>query len=115
MFRPRGPCSPASAPRTTVVLNGLKIAQPAELFASGVPLDRVVLDVDAMDHGYAGLHTFVTQHGAEHLVYGSQMPFLYPEAALMVVEHAGLPEQSVESILARNWQAHPVLNGLQHT
>jgi len=105
----------ASAPRTTIVLNGLKITQAAELFASGVALDRVVLDVDAMDQGYAGLHTFVTQHGVEHLVYGSQMPFLYPEAALMVVEHAGLPEQSVEAILARNWQAHPVLCGLQHT
>ena len=105
----------ASAPGTTMVLNGLRTAQATELFASGVALDRVYLDVDAMDQDYRGLHTFVMQHGAEHLVYGSQMPFLYPEAALMVVEHAGLPQSSVEAILARNWQSSPVLGGLRHT
>jgi uncharacterized protein len=105
----------ASAPGTTIVLNGLRTAQAMELFASGVALDRVYADIDAMDQDYKGLHTLVIQHGAERLVYGSQMPFLYPQAALMVVEHAGLPEASVEAILARNGQSSPVLGRLRHT
>jgi hypothetical protein len=40
------------------------------------------------------------------------MPFLYPEAALMLVEHAGLSSGESDAILERNWQASPVLAGL---
>jgi predicted TIM-barrel fold metal-dependent hydrolase len=105
----------ARTPQATVVLNGLKTAQAVELFEAGVALDRVYADVDAMDQDFEGLQALVTQHGVERLVYGSQMPFLYPEAALMVVEHSGLADADVEAILARNWRSSPVLAGLPHT
>jgi predicted TIM-barrel fold metal-dependent hydrolase len=104
----------ARAPDTTFVLNGLKTLHAVQLFESGVALDRVYLDVDAMDQDFEGLYALGTQYGVRRLVYGSQMPFLYPEAALMVVEHSGLPDADIEAILARNWQSSPVLAGLQH-
>jgi predicted TIM-barrel fold metal-dependent hydrolase len=104
----------ACAPDTTVVLNSLKTLHASTLFESGIALDRVYLDVDAMDQDFEGLYSLVTQFGVERLVYGSQMPFLYPEAARMVVEYSGLSEADIEAILVRNWRSSPVLARLQH-
>ena len=75
-------------------------------------LDRVYLDINAMDMPFDGLRSLAETHGVDRLVFGSQMPFLYPEAALMVVEHSGLASVEIEAILERNWQASPVLAGL---
>ena len=98
-----------SAPHTTIVLNGCKTTHAAELLASNTSLDQVYMDVNAMDQDFEGLQALVAQFGLERLVYGSQMPFLYPEAALIVVEHAGLEDVDVEAILAYNWRTSPVL------
>jgi len=100
-------------PDTTLVLNGFKTAQVHELFEMGEALDRVVLDINAMDQDFEGLRTLVERYGVERLVYGSQMPFLYPEAALMVAGYSGLPEKEIEAILSGNWRSSLVLSGLQ--
>lgn len=104
----------AQAPDTTLVLNGLKTSHALELFQAGAVRDGVYLDIDAMDQDYDGLRSLAQRYGKERLVYGSQMPFLYPEAALMVVEHSGLPDEDTEAILSHNWQASSVLVGLRH-
>jgi hypothetical protein len=100
------------APATTVVLNSLKVEHALPLLEAGLHLDRVYLDVNAMDMPFDGLRSLVETHGVDRLVFGTQMPFLYPEAALMVVEHSGLASVEIEAILERNWQASPVLAGL---
>jgi hypothetical protein len=96
------------APQTTAVLNGLRTAQARQLLEAGVDLGRVYLDVNAMDQDFEGLLSLARDHGVERLVYGSQMPFLYPEAARMVVEHSGLSAREIEAILEENWRASPV-------
>lgn len=97
------------APATTVVLNSLKVEHASPLLEAGQHLDRVYLDVNAMDMPFDGLRSLVETHGVDRLVFGTQMPFLYPEAALMVVEHSGLAPVEIEAILECNWQASPVL------
>lgn len=96
-------------PPVTLVLNNLKVEHALPLLAANLPLDRVYLDTNAMDMPFDGLRALVQAHGAGRLVFGSQMPFLYPEAALMVTGHAGLSDNDVDDILERNWQASPVL------
>ena len=97
------------APSTTLVLNNLKVEHALPLMESGVDLSRVYLDTNAMDMPFDGLRTLVGAHGASRLVFGSQIPFLYPEAALMAVEQSGLRPDEIEGILHGNWQADPVL------
>ena len=100
------------APGTTIVLNSLKVEHALSLLEAGLHLDWVYLDINAMDMPFDGLRLLAETHGVDRLVFGSQMPFLYPEAALMVVEHSGLSPVEIEAILERNWQASPVLSGL---
>jgi hypothetical protein len=96
-------------PVTTLILNNLKVEHALSLLGGGLPLNQVYMDTNAMDMPFDGLRSLVETYGAGRLVFGSQMPFLYPEAALMVVEHAGLSPDEREAILERNWQASPVL------
>jgi predicted TIM-barrel fold metal-dependent hydrolase len=102
----------ARVPETTFVLNALKTTHAIELYKVGVDLKRVYMDVDAMDQDFEGLRRVVEQCGVEQLVYGSQMPFLYPEAAQMVVACAGLSEGNVKAIMTGNWASSPVLSRL---
>jgi predicted TIM-barrel fold metal-dependent hydrolase len=102
----------ARAPETTFVLNALKTTHAVELYQAGIDMQRVYMDVDAMDQDFEGLRRLVEQFGVGQLVYGSQMPFLYPEAAQRVVVHAGLEEVDVDAIMERNWASSPVLAGL---
>jgi predicted TIM-barrel fold metal-dependent hydrolase len=103
----------SQVPDTTIVLNGVTTSQVPELFRINEALDCVYLDIDAMDTDFEGLRTLVERYGVERLVYGSQMPFLYPEAALMVAEYSGLPDKEIEAILSGNWSTSLVLSGLQ--
>jgi predicted TIM-barrel fold metal-dependent hydrolase len=100
----------ARAPETTFVLNALKTSHAIELFESGIDLQRAYLDVDAMDQDFEGLERLVERYGARQLLYGSQMPFLYPEAAQMVVACGGLTEARVNAIMAENWTSSPILS-----
>jgi uncharacterized protein len=102
------------APHTTLVLNNLKVEHALSLLGTGldqnrVSQNRVFMDVNAMDMPFDALRSLVEAQGAGRLVFGSQMPFLYPEAALMLVAHAGLSIEEREAILERNWQLNPVL------
>ena len=97
------------APEATLILNNLKMEHALSLLGAGLPLDQVYLDTNAMDMPFDGLRSLVEAHGSGRLVLGSQMPFLYPEAALMVVEHSGLSPDERAAILERNWQTSPVL------
>ena len=102
----------ARAPETTFVLNAFKTTHAVELYRTGVDVSRVYMDVDAMDQDFEGLRRLVERFGAGGLVYGSQMPFLYPEAAQMVVAYAGLAQDTIEAILEGNWASSPVLSKL---
>lgn len=100
------------SPGTTIVLNSLKVEHALSLLEAGLNLDRVYLDINAMDMPFDGVRSLAEVRGVERLVFGSQMPFLCPEAALMVVEHSGLSSIEVEAILERNWRASPILSGM---
>jgi hypothetical protein len=102
----------ARAPETTFVLNALKTTHARELYQANVDIGRVYMDIDAMDQHFEGLKHLVERHGAEQLLYGSQMPFLYPEAAQMVVAYAGLTQSNVDAIMSTNWTSSPVLSQL---
>ncbi|MHB1295793.1 MAG: amidohydrolase family protein [Anaerolineae bacterium] len=97
-----------ASPETTLVFNGLKTADALTLIATGVALDNVYLDVSAMDQGLHALRSLAARCGVGRLVFGSQMPFLLPEAALLVVAYSGLGEAESEAILERNVCSNPV-------
>jgi predicted TIM-barrel fold metal-dependent hydrolase len=98
------------APHTTIVLNNL-FPEEAELLLleSALPLENVAMDITAMDKPFNGLQRILTRFGSAHLVYGSQMPFLYPEAALALVRVNGFVETDVQAILENNWRKYPTL------
>lgn len=98
-----------AAPQTTVVLNNLRVDSAQTLLQSGVPLENLYLDINAMDVPFDGLHTLVTNFGSDRLLFGSQIPFLYPEAARMVLAYANLSATAVQAILEKNWQGSSVL------
>lgn len=97
-------------PRTTIVLNNL-FPEEAELLLleSDLSIENVVMDITAMDKPFNGLQRILTRFGNAHLVYGSQMPFLYPEATLALVRANGFPAADVNAILENNWRKNPTL------
>jgi predicted TIM-barrel fold metal-dependent hydrolase len=99
-------------PRTLVVLNNLTPADALHLLCEpDLPLDNILIDVGAMDKEFDALRRVLSQCGSKHLVYGSQVPFLYPEAILALVQENGFSQEVVDDILERNWENHPVLTG----
>lgn len=95
------------APQTTIVLNNLKVEEAMTLLGKPeLPLDNVFLDVNAMDIPFNGLAHLIECYGSEHLVYGSQVPFLYPEASLALVQECGIPHTAAEKILQQNWRTN---------
>jgi hypothetical protein len=98
------------APHTTLVLNNLFPEEVETILKEpGLALDHVTMDVTAMDKPFDGLLRIVRDLGSRHLLYGSQMPFLYPEAALALVRANGLAEDDVRAILEGNWRNYPSL------
>jgi predicted TIM-barrel fold metal-dependent hydrolase len=101
------------APRTTIVLNNLIVEEASMLLEEpDLPLDNVFLDVNAMDKPFNGLTQLIEHHGSERLVYGSQVPFLYPEATLALVGESSIPEEEGTAILERNWRTSQTLRDL---
>ncbi|MEA3336160.1 MAG: aminotransferase class III-fold pyridoxal phosphate-dependent enzyme [Chloroflexota bacterium] len=100
-------------PQTTLVLNNLSVEEAAMLFdAPELSLENVFIDVNAMDKPFNGLAQLVEDYGAERLVFGSQVPFLYPEAALALVQESGISQEGVEAILAQNYHTSATINSL---
>ncbi len=97
-------------PHTLLVLNNLTPEQALRLLqAPDLSLDNVFVDVAAMDKEFDGLAKVLGQCGSRHLVYGSQVPFLYPEAPLALIQENGFSDAEIEAILERNGLNHPVL------
>jgi hypothetical protein len=107
------------APKTTLVLNNLKVEEAMDLLERpDLPLDNVFLDINAMDVPFNGLAQLVERHGSDHLVFGSQIPFLYPEATLALVQGLDAPQTAIEAILEQNWPTNDIfrilLAGITH-
>ncbi len=101
------------APHTLIVLNNLTPDEVVRLLqAPDLPLDNVLMDVAALDKPFDGLSQVRGYGGSRRLVYGSQVPFLYPEATLALVQASGLADEEVDAILEGNWSRHPVLEKL---
>jgi predicted TIM-barrel fold metal-dependent hydrolase len=101
------------APQTTFVLNNLKVEEAITLLGeSDLSLDKVYMDVNAMDIPFNGLAQLVERYGSDRLAYGSQVPFLYPEASLALVQESAIPPAAAEAILEQNWRANAVLRSL---
>ena len=98
-----------AAPQTTFVLNNLAPEDAIWLAEQAPALTNVVFDINAMDKPAEGLEVLVGRVGPHRLVFGSQAPFLCPEAALALVLTGGLNEAETEAVLRGNWQRHPVL------
>ncbi len=98
------------SPRTTFVLNNL-LPEEALLVLQDrdLALENVAIDITAMDKPFNGLAQVVSAAGGGRLVYGSQMPFLYPEAALALVRENGFAEVDTRAILHDNWRRYPAL------
>ena len=104
-----------SCPETTIIINNLRPQEAEELFASAdFPLDRVFLDINAMDSPFDGLSTLVKTRGSGGLVYGSQLPFLYPESALVLVRQSNLAEVDQQAIMDLNWRKNEHLQAVVH-
>ena len=98
------------APRTVIVLNNLFVEEALSILQQpGLPLDNVLMDVTAMDKPFDGLAQVLRHSGSAHLVYGSQAPFLYPEATLALIQENRFAETDVRAILAGNGSRHPTL------
>lgn len=104
----------AASPQTTIVLNNFKAEQAQSLLQSNLLLDNVYFDINAMDMPFDGLTTLVKTCGASRLLFGSQMPFLYPEAAQLVLAYANLTATDVAAIQSTNWQQSTVLSKIAH-
>lgn len=101
------------APHTTFVLNNLAVAEAITLFnAPELSLNNVFIDVNAMDKPFNGLAQLAADYGTERLVFGSQIPFLYPEATLALVQTCGIDQAEVEAILAQNYCTNETINSL---
>jgi predicted TIM-barrel fold metal-dependent hydrolase len=98
-----------AAPQTTFVLNNLTPEDAIWLEEQAPSLPNLLFDINAMDKPAEGLATLVRRFGPHRLVFGSQAPFLYPEAALALVLTSDLSEAEIEAVLRANWQRHPVL------
>jgi predicted TIM-barrel fold metal-dependent hydrolase len=100
-------------PQTTLVLNNLKVEEAMTLLERpDLLLDNVFLDVNAMDMPFNGLAQLIECHGSDHLVYGSQIPFLYPEATLALVQESGVPQSATDAILGQNWRTNDTFRRL---
>lgn len=101
------------APDTTIVLNSVPVEQAATLLGTpDLPLDHVFIDVNAMDKPFDGLVQVIQTYGSGRLVYGSQVPFLYPEATLALVREAQLTSPGATAILDHNWRSSGALQRL---
>ena len=101
------------APETTIVLNNLTVEQATALLdMPGISLSNVFMDVNAMDKPFSGLAQLIQHHGSDRLVYGSQVPFLYPEAPLALLQESTVPDDGAKAILEQNWRTSEVLRGL---
>ncbi len=98
-----------AAPATTVVINNLAPEEAAWLEEQGAPLADVWFDINTMDKPGDGLATLVARCGAGRLLFGSQAPFLYPEAALALALAGGLSDADSQAVLHGNWQRSAVL------
>ena len=99
------------APKTTFVLNNLTVEQATALLdMPGISLSNVFMDVNAMDKPFNGLVQLIQHHGSDRLVYGSQVPFLYPEATLALLQEA--TDAGAEAILEQNWRTSETLRKL---
>ena len=98
-----------AAPATTVVINNLAPEEAAWLEEQDAPLAHVWFDINAMDKPGDGLAALVGRFGAGRLVFGSQAPFLYPEAALALALAGGLSEADSQAVLRGNWQRSAIL------
>jgi predicted TIM-barrel fold metal-dependent hydrolase len=96
--------------RTTIVLNNL-FPEEVEMIwqATDLSLENVAMDVAALDKPFDGLQNILNRFGSARLVYGSQTPFLYPEATLALVRANGFAETDVNAILEHNWRNYPAL------
>ena len=101
------------APETTIVLNNLTVEQATALLnMPDTSLSNVFMDVNAMDKPFNGLAQLIQHYGSGRLVYGSQVPFLYPEAPLALLQEATIPDDGADAILEQNWRTSEVLRGL---
>ncbi len=101
------------APHTVIVLNNLTPEEILQLLREpDLALDNVFVDVAALDKPFDGLAQVLSHGGGRHLVYGSQVPFLYPEATLALVQENGFAAADVEAILAGNCFNHSALTRL---
>jgi predicted TIM-barrel fold metal-dependent hydrolase len=98
-----------SAPATTIVINNLAPEDALALCESGAPLEHVWLDIGNMDKPASGLAEVAARFGTSRLLFGSQAPFLYPEAILTLALTAELGAGVAGQILEENWRASPVL------
>jgi predicted TIM-barrel fold metal-dependent hydrolase len=101
------------APQTTIVLNNLEFEEVLMVLEEpGLSLDNVFIDTNALDKPFNGLSQLVERQGSQRLVFGSQVPFLYPEATLALIQAAGLPSKDIKAILEQNWRTSETFRGL---
>lgn len=101
------------APQTTLVLNNLKVEEAMILLERpDLSLGNVFLDINAMDTPFNGLAQLIERYGSDHLIYGSQVPFLYPEATLALVQEPGVPQTATDAILEQNWRTNDTFRRL---
>lgn len=98
-----------AAPDTTFVINNLDPAGAISILESRHGVENIWLDINAMDKPRDGLSTLVRRCGVGHLIFGSQAPFLYPEAALALALADDLSQEEGEAVLFGNWRQNPVL------
>jgi uncharacterized protein len=99
-----------AAPATTLVVNNLSPEEAATWLTAGLNGTDVWFDIANMDKESDGLVALVRRYGTERLVFGSQAPFLYPEAIVALALLGGLDEAQGEAVLSGSWQRSAVLS-----
>jgi uncharacterized protein len=103
-----------AAPATTLVINNLSPDDAAAWLAAGLGGSDVWFDIANMDKEGDGLVRLAARYGTERLLFGSQAPFLYPEAAIALALFGGLEEAQGEAVLSGWWRRSTVLSRVVH-
>jgi predicted TIM-barrel fold metal-dependent hydrolase len=99
------------SPETTAILNNVSCDEALALLRTpDLDLENVFLDINAMDKPWNGLEELLRAAGSDRLVYGSQAPFLYPEAPLALLTQSGIPAHQQAKVLQSNWRTSTILS-----
>ncbi len=91
-------------PQMTWIVGGIRISEVQELFRM-TDHRRVYIEMSFIQTPFLALEKLVDIAGADRVLFGSGLPYWYPECSILKLTHAKLPEDELALIAYRNAEA----------